>query len=75
MELPLLAETGQLQQEADGVVGLVQAGQTLHRPHGVQTLSRKEEESSEKMHLKSMCIIYYIVCLTLLRKFNAVSKQ
>lgn len=62
MELPLLAETGQLQQEADGVVGLVQAGQTLHRPHGVQTLEQEGGlgESSEKMHLKSMCIIYYI---------------
>lgn len=35
VELPLSAEAGELQQEADGVVGLVQAGQTLHSADGV----------------------------------------
>lgn len=52
MELPLLAETGELQQEADGVVGLVQTGQTLHGPHGVQTLSggRRRESAAVAQH-------------------------
>ena len=38
VELPLFAEAGELQEEAHGVVGLVQTHQTLHRTHRVQTL-------------------------------------
>lgn len=38
VKLPLLTEAGELQQEADGVVGLVQTGQTLDGSDGVQAL-------------------------------------
>lgn len=52
MELPLLAEAGELQQEAHRVIGLVQTGQALHGAHCVQTLGgggavvNKEHNSS-----------------------------
>lgn len=38
MEVPLLPEVGQLQDEAHCVICFLQAGQTLHRPHGIETL-------------------------------------
>jgi len=42
VELPLLTEAGELQQEADRVVRLVQTREALHRPHRIQTLSGRE---------------------------------
>lgn len=42
VKLPLFAEAGELQQEADCVIGLVQTGQALHRSDRIQTLSRRE---------------------------------
>lgn len=44
VELPLLTEAGELQQEADGVVSLVQTRQTLNRSHCVEALRRKKIE-------------------------------
>lgn len=38
VEMPLLHEAGELQNEAHRVVGLLQARQTLHRPHCIQAL-------------------------------------
>lgn len=43
VELPLLAEVGELQQEPDRVIGLVQTGQALDRAHRVQTLQEREQ--------------------------------
>lgn len=38
VEVPLLPEAGELQEEAHSVVRLLQARQTLHRPHSVEAL-------------------------------------
>lgn len=38
VELPLLAEVGELEQEAHRVIRLIQTRQRLNRPHRVQTL-------------------------------------
>lgn len=38
VEVPLLPEAGELQEEAHSVVCLLQARQTLYRPHSVEAL-------------------------------------
>lgn len=43
VELPLLTEAGELQQETDRVIRLVQTRQALHCSHCIQTLSRREK--------------------------------
>lgn len=45
VKLPLLTEAGELQQEANGVVGLIQTRQTLHGSYCIQTLSRRESSN------------------------------
>lgn len=43
VEVPLLPEAGELQEEAHSVVRLLQARQTLHRPHSVEALGGHRE--------------------------------
>lgn len=50
VELPLFAEAGELQQEADCVIGFVQTGQALHRSDRIQTLSGRKKKKSMKFH-------------------------
>lgn len=42
VEVPLLHEAGELQNEAHGVVRLLQARQALYRPHGVEALGAEK---------------------------------
>lgn len=42
VKLPLLTETGQLEEETNRVIRLVQAGQALNGAHGVQTLREEK---------------------------------
>lgn len=44
VEMPLLHEAGELQNEAHRVVCLLQARQTLHRPHRVEALGGERKE-------------------------------